>query len=145
MADVQARAQLVIAVNRPFGGKVFPADPLAPLEAVAFASGGSVKAFIERSAPLMPDVPDPIERLNVVLRLWSGCLSAAKEIADATLDGPNTPEGRRDRFPAIDAAARHDLIFEAGVEAAPAFKDGMGEHYSLDGVPDDSPVRRHVQ
>jgi hypothetical protein len=145
MADAQARARFVIAVNRPFGGEVFPADPLALLEAVGFASGGSTRAFIERGAPLVPDVPDPIERLNVVLRLWCGCLRAAKEIADATLDGPNTAEGRRDRFPAIDEAARHDPIFEAGVEAAPTFKDELGEHYSLDGVPDDSPVRRYVQ
>jgi hypothetical protein len=145
MADVQARAKLVNAVNRPFAGEAFPADLIAALQGAAFKTGESIKVFIDTSAPLMPDVTDPIERLNIVLRLWAGCLMAAKTIADATLSGPNTPAERRDKFGIIDDAAQNDPIFEAGVEAAPAFKDELGEHYSLDGVPDDSPVRRHVQ
>lgn len=145
MTDVQARAWLAKAVNRPFAGEVFPlGDPALLLQGAAFETGASINAFIDKSASLLPDEPDPIERLNVVLRLWSGCLMAAKEIADETLDGPNTIEGRQERFPAIDAAARGDRIFEAGVEAAPAFKDLEEQHYSLGGVPDDSPVRRYA-
>jgi len=145
MADVQARARLVKAINRPFAGELFLVDdPLLLLQDAAFTTGGSIRAFIDASAPLVPDVPDPLERLKVVLRLWSGCLMAAKVIADETLDGANTIEDRQDHFPAIDAAAQGDRIFEAGVEAAPAFKTEMEQHYSLDGVPEDSPVRRYA-
>ncbi len=36
-------------------------------------------------------MPDCVERLNLVLRLWSGCLSAAKTIAHETRRGENTP------------------------------------------------------
>lgn len=87
---------------------------------MSLESGRSIRAFIEASAPLMPDLPDPIERLSGALRLWAGCLMAAKEIADATLSGPNTPESRQQRFPMIENAARNDAIFEAGIEAEPA-------------------------
>jgi hypothetical protein len=145
MADVRARARLVKAINRPFAGDVFPLDDLpALLQVAAFRSGASIKAFIETSALLIPDVADPIERLNLVLRLWSGCLMAAKTIAESTRSGANTPDVRRNTFAMIDEAARNDPIFEAGVEAAPAFKDAMKQAYSLAGVPDDSPVRRYA-
>jgi hypothetical protein len=146
MADVQARASLVKAVNRPFAGEVFQLDqPLVLLQTAAFASGASIKTFIDTSAPFLPDVPDPIARLNAVLRLWAGCLMAAKTIADETFSGENTPDDRRENFAMIDEAARNDPIFEAGVEAAPAFKDEMEQHYSFDGVPEDSPVRRYAR
>jgi hypothetical protein len=143
MSDVQARARLVQAVNRPFAGEVFDLNnPLALLQGAAFASGVSIKTFIDASAPLVPDVSDPIERLNVVLRLWAACLMAAKTIAHETRSGENSPDDRRKRFAMIDEAAKNDPIFEAGVEAARAFKDEMKQGYSLDGVPEDSPVRR---
>ena len=43
----------------------------------------------------------------------------------------------------IDALAAADQLFQAGVEAAPAFKTGRDQPYCLDGVPEDSAVRRH--
>src|SRR5262245_19279433 len=107
LASVQARVRLVKAVNRPFAGESFPADPVARLQATAFASGASIKALIDTSAPLVPDAPDPIERLNLVLRIWSGCLMAAKTIAHETRSGENTPDDRRKNFGMIDEAARN--------------------------------------
>jgi hypothetical protein len=146
MKNTQERARLVKAVNRPFAGEAFPFDnPSVLLQGAAFASGASIRAFIDTSAPLMPDVPDAITRLNIVLRLWAGCLMAAKTIAEGTRSGENTPQSRRDNFAMIDDAARNDRIFEAGVEAAPAFKGEMDEPYFLDGVPNDSPVRRYTR
>jgi hypothetical protein len=93
----------------------------------------------------MPDVPGALDRVNVALRLWSGCLSAAKTIALETRSGPNTPAMRANAFASLDALAHGDPIFAAGMEAAPAFKKLRDQPYSLDGVPKDSPVRRYAE
>lgn len=85
----------------------------------------------------------PIDRVIIALRLWAGCIWAAKTVAEGTLSGANTPTMQADAFAQIDDYARNDPVFAAGVEAAPAFKRRRGETYSFDGVPDDSPVRRH--
>jgi hypothetical protein len=58
-------------------------------------------------------------RKSIGLRLWSGCLSAAKIIALETRDAPNTPEMRAELFQPLDTVADHDSIFRAGVESAP--------------------------
>jgi hypothetical protein len=92
----------------------------------------------------MPNIVDSLERLSITLRVWAGCLAAAKAIADETLSGPNTTAVRVELFGWIDPSAATDALFRSGVEAAPAFKTLRGESYWLDGVPDASPVRRHV-
>jgi hypothetical protein len=89
------------------------------------------------------DMPDDLQRLAVVLRLWSGCLSAAKAIALETRSGPNTPVSRRALFlEFIDPTSARDAMFRAGVEAAPAFKALRDQAVDLEGVPLESPVRR---
>jgi hypothetical protein len=62
------------------------------------------------------------QRVSIALRLWSGCLSAAKTIAFETRDGQMTPETRKQIFGSIDSLAMADSIFCMGVESAPAFK-----------------------
>jgi hypothetical protein len=57
-----------------------------------------VLRLAELTRDLIPDVPDPVGSVNLVLRIWSGCLSAAKTIAEDTLSGPNTPETREHAF-----------------------------------------------
>jgi hypothetical protein len=97
------------------------------------------------SATLLPDVRDVNVRLNICLRLWSGCLSAAKEMRSVDAAGvPYTVEHRAVAFRMIDEAAKHDPIYAAGVEAAPAFKKNRSERYELEGVPHDSVVRRYL-
>jgi hypothetical protein len=82
-------------------------------------------------------------RKSIGLRLWSGCLSAAKIIAIETRDAPNTPEMRAELFQQLDTVADHDSIFRAGVESAPLFKKNNQQCYSFNGVPSTSPVRRY--
>jgi outer membrane murein-binding lipoprotein Lpp len=96
----------------------------------------------EGSRAFMQDVPDTMVRINIGLRLWSGCLSAAKTIAHETRSGPNTPAMRRQQMETIDEIAAADAVYAAGVEAAPAFKRLRNQAYSLDGVPEGSRVRR---
>ncbi len=89
---------------------------------------------------------DPISetsKKNVILRLWSGCLYAAKSIAVETLDGLTSPEIRKEHFFQIDLFASWDSIYRAGVESAPSFKRRRKESYRFEGVPYDSSVRRY--
>jgi hypothetical protein len=83
MQSVDARIALVEAVEGPFLENGLLCDQNGTLLP-------NQRAFIERrlsemaasSVSHMPDVPDETERLQVCLRLWSGCLSAAKEMRD---------------------------------------------------------------
>lgn len=96
------------------------------------------------SEKYMPDVKGDEVRQNISLRLWSGCLSAAKTIAPQTMAGANTPEQRERAFRhLIDPLAQADAIFCAGVESAPSFKRLLGEDFSFESVPEDSAVRRY--
>jgi hypothetical protein len=90
----------------------------------------------------LTDKISEISKKSVILRLWSGCLDAAKSIATETLDGTTSPERRKEQFFQIDIFAKWDSIYCAGVETAPALKKILEQYYSFDGVRDDSPVRK---
>jgi hypothetical protein len=145
LGDVDDRAALIDAIDRPFAvEKIEPGDEgTKVLRDVVRNIGTNVGALARTSAAYMPGVADPLDRVIIALRLWAGCIWAAKTVAEGTLSGANTPTMRADAFAQIDDYARNDPVFAAGVEAAPAFKRRRGETYSFDGVPDDSPVRRH--
>ena len=81
--------------------------------------------------------------INTSLRLWSGCMEAAKAIAFETIDGRNTAQSRQTSFFQIDFFSKIDLIYTAGVESAPSFKRLHKQYYSFNGVPPDSAVRRY--
>jgi len=90
----------------------------------------------------LTDQISEVSKKSVILRLWSGCLDAAKSIATETLDGTTSPESRKEHFFQIDIFARWDSVYRAGVQTAPALKKIRKQYYSFDGVPNDSPVRR---
>jgi hypothetical protein len=87
--------------------------------------------------------PNEKYRKSIGLRLWSGCLSAAKIIALETRDGSNTPKMRAESVQVIHVTADRDSIFCAGVESAPLFKKYSQQCYSFNGVPSNSAVRRY--
>ncbi len=105
--------------------------------------GKRVREIAEISLDYMPEVADPLVRVNIGLRLWSGCLSAAKTIALETRSGPNTPEIRTQIMRIVDSFAARDEIYAAGVEAAPTFKGIRNQGFSFEGVPGNSRVRRY--
>lgn len=92
-------------------------------------------------------------RKNILLRLWTGCIEAAKAIRfthvagikdGVVVEAPITYEYRQALFTSlIDLQSRIDLIYGAGVEAAPAYKKLLKEYYSLSGVPSNSIIRRY--
>lgn len=102
-----------------------------------------IETVAELARKSIPDVDDKDKRASIALRLWSGCLSAAKTIALETRSGPNTSQTRKQLFLKIDAIAQRDPVYRAGVEAAPEFKGLRGNPISFDGVPKNSPVRRY--
>lgn len=104
------------------------------------------KKFISQIAELsevfVTDLEDDEKRVNVTLRIWAGCLDAAKTIAMETRNGPNTRREREILFKStIDPRSLTDPIYCAGVEAAPFFKSQRNEQFSFDGVPKHSKVR----
>jgi hypothetical protein len=137
LVDIDDRTRFILAVDElgplliNFDGKLQWAEWGKRLEKVAAASAVSMR-----------DVAHPLDQVSLALRLWAGCLDAAKAIAFETRSGPNTPQQRAAIFSGVDTIAQADAAYRAGVEAAPAFKRARDQGYDLDGVPDDSAVRR---
>jgi hypothetical protein len=136
LQPITRRAELVDAID---GSLVTTAGDLVD---ITRQIAQQIRRIEEGSRRFMPDVPDTMVRINIGLRLWSGCLSAAKTIAHDTRSGPNTPALRGRLMPEIDRIAATDAIYAAGVEAAPAFKRLRGQTYSVEGVPAGSLVLR---
>ena len=110
-------------------------------------SGTVKEIFLNRIDDIVrryiPDERNEKYRKSIGLRLWSGCMSAAKTIALDTPDGPNTPNIRTKIFQDLDLKANQDPIYRAGVESAPLFKKKRQHCFSFNGVPLTSPVRRN--
>ena len=136
-SDVQARASFIREIDKPLlvDGNGVP-------QWQEFA--GQLRAIAQSSAEVMRELVGELDRIAVGLALWSGCITAAKAIAFETRSGENTAAGRTQQFAAIDGLAAQDALLCAGVEAAPVFKTQRAQPYSLDGVPQASPVRRYV-
>jgi len=145
--NINERTRLVLEINEMFGYYINNDRK----------SGGTglFEYFSEIIKEIVPNrVDDIVRRYNtqetneknrksIGLRLWSGCLSAAKVISLETHDGSNSPKMRAESFHDIDVTADLDSIFCSGVESAPLFKKYSQQCYSFNGVPLSSPVRRY--
>jgi hypothetical protein len=137
LTDVQARATFIREIDKPL---LVDGDGVWQWQGL----GVRLRAIAQASAEVMPELAGELDRVAVALLLWSGCISAAKAIAFETRSGENTAAGRAQEFVGIDALAAQNLLYCAGVEVAPAFKTQREQPYSLDGVTQTSPVRRHI-
>ena len=137
LGDVTDRAKFVIEID----GSFFTTIDQAGTFLTEFAQ--RLVEIDRTSGGWMRGISEALPRLNIGLRLWSGCLWAAKTIAIETRSGQNTPEMRSQAFGDIQTIGEHDPVFVAGVEAAPKFKKLREQEYSFEGVPEDSPVRRY--
>jgi hypothetical protein len=140
--DVTIRAQLVKEINDPFIVGHKATQPLSFLsqlsdkeKAIRLCNVGEI------SSRLMSDVSDANIRKNIAIRIWSGCLDAAKNISFRTMDGPVTPQIRQLSFFIIDHWTSKDLIYGSGIQCAPAFKKLHRQYYTFNGVPPSSIVR----
>jgi hypothetical protein len=135
LVDVYIRAQLVKEINGPF----IQGSDLSTLDVnektIRLDKVGTIsKGFIQ-------DINYVKARINIALRIWSGCLDAAKSIAFETNEGPVSQRTRSLSFFVIDHWANRDLIYASGVQCAPAFKKLLNQYYTFNGVPFDSVVR----
>jgi hypothetical protein len=102
------------------------------------------------------------ERGNIALRLWTGCLCAAKEcrrtcVTEHELDGTAKKEStyssdvRAESFNKIMITSREDPIYQAGVEIAPVWElienAGPDKKMYLDGIPElnQSPITKYLK
>ena len=105
------------------------------------------------SMAFLTEQMDEKVRKNILLRLWTGCIEAAKAIRfnyvagikdGFVVEAPITLQYHQALFTSlIDLHSRIDLIYAAGVEAAPAYKKLLKEYYSFRGVPSNSIIRRY--
>jgi hypothetical protein len=130
LENVDQRARLVDHID----SKLIQNSFLHELDAKEKAN--RLNDITELSRNFISDVNDDNDIKNLLLRLWAGCMSAAKGIALETNSGPNTPERRNMIFSKkINITSETDPIYRAGVEAAPAFKGLRNQPYSFEGVP----------
>jgi len=102
-----------------------------------------LNAIAERSKLYMTEDLDDNIRKNILLRLWAGCMDAAKNIALETINGPNSAEDRKEGFFFIDLLTEPDPIYRAGTEAAPSSKTLHRQHYSFAGISPGSAVTNY--
>jgi len=142
LQDIDMRAEFVNAVN----GEVTTNVPNGLLFLLSQEQlNEKMQALATFSSTYIPDCSDSGSRVNLTLRLWSGCVAAAKTIATDTMSGLNTSADRARIFSEfIDPNSQVDEIFKAGVEAAPAFKALSNQEISFEGVPRDSCVRNYA-
>jgi hypothetical protein len=133
--DVSARAALIHDADPPVIEYQSGEDAFRASLLTALAHMGAVAA---RAFPHLA----PTERSNVLIRLWCGGIAAAKAVRFvAAGDETITPADRtRMCVETIDPMCG-DLIYKAGVQAGLALKRLRNEPYSLDGVPEGSPLR----
>src|SRR5437016_3175707 len=83
----------------------------------------------EESKTYLHDVEDDSARINITLRLWAGCITAAKTLREkyviVDVDGTKkeeyyTPLMRENTFrDDVDPLCKGDMLYCAGVEVAP--------------------------
>jgi hypothetical protein len=146
LQSVDARAALIAAIDGSFietGAVLDTNGKLLPNQQRVFDR--RIREIAAASVSRIPDLPDEPTRLNLCLRLWAGCLYAAKEMREKdVLGNAYTPESRAASFVSIDAVAAQDPIFAAGVEAALGFKRGRGETCHVEGIPATSRALRYL-
>lgn len=142
LQDVIQRTKLVYAIDTPNLAKSLFTDSHGNMSIMEKAQ--CQIAIARTSRTFISEVNDDNVLVNISLRLWAGCLSAAKSIAFQTMDGQNTPENRELIFRSIiEPKSQKDPIYRAGVEAAPSFIRLRKQEYSFEGVPKNSVVRRY--
>jgi hypothetical protein len=111
-----------------------------------------LKKIAEISMTYLTEEVDEKLRENILLRLWTGCMDAAKAVRFSSVAGirngviieaPITTQHRHASFQLIDLLAKTDLIYAAGVEVAPLYKKLLKQYYSFNGVPSESIVRKY--
>ena len=103
----------------------------------------------------IPDVSDGNTRANITFRLYPGCFDSAKTIRDTYVyyypngikeDRPIPPKERENAwYQLMKPRSEEDALYKFGVELGPILRKIRGQSVYLDGIPNDSIVRRYVK
>jgi hypothetical protein len=159
LIDVEKRAKLVNEINEPLiirgGGKSYSSESDTTTILKDLDDNEKNLRLDDIAQISMSYITEELHdstRKNILLCLWVGCIDAAKAIRFTYVSGikdgivieaPITIEYRQRLFALIDLLSKTDLIYKAGVEAAPVYKKIVQQHYSSNGVPMDSAVRKY--
>ena len=136
LTDVEKRAKLVNEINAP----LIQGNNLTSLTVNLMLTDLDSKEkdrrlydIAQTSLTYLTEQMDNKLRKNILLRLWTGCMEAAKAIRFSYVAGikdgivteaPITHEYRQALFTSlIDLLSKVDLVYAAGVEAAPVYKN----------------------
>jgi hypothetical protein len=152
LADFEKRAKLVNEINTPLVKAKIGQDKML-IDLDALERDHRLNEIAQISIPYLTEQIDDILRKNILLRLWTGCMEAAKAIRftyvagirnGIVIEAPISIEYRQSLFNLIELLSKTDLIYRSGVEAAPAYKKVVKEYYSLNGVPSNSIIRKYT-
>jgi len=136
LQDISVRKNLIVELDKPFLAQALIEDYFGILDSKRKKE--CLDKINQISKKYISNVNVERVRINICLRLWSGCLSAAKIIALETKNGKNTPDYRAEAYKKILNLADNDPIFKAGAKTAVDFKKSRDEEYSFEGIPKDS-------
>jgi hypothetical protein len=154
LMDIEKRAKLVKEINGPLvsGNNPLVADKML-IDLDNDEKDLRLDNIAQISITFITEQMDNKIRKNILLRLWTGCMEAAKAIRfnyisgikdGDVLEAPITHKYRQAIFTSlIDLQCRTDSIYRAGVEAAPVYKKLLKQYYSFNGVPTNSIIRRY--
>jgi len=144
--DVEKRAKLVNEINAPLiqgNNRDSLTVNLMLIDLDSKEEDRRLDDIAQNSLTYLTEQMDNKLRKNILLRLWTGCMEAAKAIRFSyvagirdgiVIEAPITHEYRQALFTSlIDLLSRVDLVYAAGVEAAPVYKKLAKEYYSFAG------------
>jgi hypothetical protein len=137
LSDLSKMTDMMLSINGgltqdPYFQGPGNAGLLVPIAALVVAAE-RIRNLAEATKDYMPGL-DPLQRVNVALRLWAGCLDAAKIVSDVTSSGKNDAAERKKLMPVLLARAAECSIYAAGVPAGPAVRKRRGQPVIYEGI-----------
>ncbi len=126
LIDIEKRAKLVNEINTPLVKAKNGQDKML-IDLEATEKNRRLNEIAQLSIPYLTEQMDDVLRKNILLRLWTGCMEAAKAIRFTSVAGirnrkviqaPIMTAYRQSLFNLIDLLSKTDLIYGSGVEAA---------------------------
>ncbi|MGB8935255.1 MAG: hypothetical protein WCC17_09130 [Candidatus Nitrosopolaris sp.] len=137
LVDIEKRAKLVNEINTSLVKAKNGQDKML-IDLGATEKDRRLDEIAQLSIPYLTEQIDDALRKNILVRLWTGCMEAAKAIRFTSVAGirngeviqaPIMTEDRQSLFNLIDLSSK-----------TPAYKKVVKEYYSLSGVPSNSIV-----
>jgi hypothetical protein len=126
LVDIEKRAKLVNKINTPLvKGKNQLAEAKMLIELDALEKDHRLNEIAQISMSYLTEQIDDILRKNILLRLWTGCMEAAKAIRftyiagirnGVVIEAPIMIEYHQSLFNLIDLMSKTDLIYGSGLK-----------------------------